>query len=51
MYNELIQKDNFQLWLKDNFQKAKAGEAGYVVNGLDSLMVPYGEGNRYYQRS
>lgn len=39
MYNELIQKDNFQLWLKDNFQKGESWEAGYVVNGLDSLMV------------
>lgn len=39
MYNELIQKDNFQLWLKDNFQKGETWEAGYVVNGLDSLMV------------
>lgn len=39
MYSELMQIDNFQLWLRDDFQKGENREAAYTVNGLDSLMV------------
>ena len=39
MYNELMGKDNFQLWLKDKLQNGEAWEAAFTANGLDSIMA------------
>lgn len=38
MYNELMGKDNFQLWLKDDMQKGETWEAAFTANGLDSVL-------------
>ena len=39
MYNELMGKDNFQLWLKDELQNGEAWEAAFTANGLNSIMA------------
>ena len=39
MYNELMGKDNFQLWLKDDLQKGETWDATFTANGLNSIMA------------
>ena len=38
MYNELMGKGNFQLWLKDDLKQGETWEAAFSANGLDSVM-------------
>lgn len=38
MYNELMEKGNFQLWLKDELAKSETWEAAFTANGLNSVM-------------
>ncbi len=39
MYNELMAKDNYQLWLKDDLQKGETWDATFTANGLNSIMA------------
>lgn len=39
MYNELLAKDNYQLWLKDDLQKGETWDATFTANGLNSIMT------------
>ena len=39
MYNELMGKDNYQLWLKDDLQKGETWDATFTANGLNSIMA------------
>lgn len=39
MYNELMGKDNFQQWLKDDLQKGETWDATFTANGLNSIMA------------
>jgi len=39
MYTELMGKENFQLWLKDDLQKGETWDASFSANGLNSVMV------------
>jgi len=39
MYTELMGKENFQLWLKDDSQKGETWDASFSANGLNSVMV------------
>lgn len=38
MYNELMEKNNFQLWLKDSLQVGENWEATFTANGLNSVL-------------
>lgn len=38
MYNELMGKDNFQPWLKDDVKKGDSWEAHFTANGLNSIL-------------
>ena len=38
MYNELMGKGNYQLWLKDDMQQGETWEASFSANGLNSVM-------------
>lgn len=39
MYNELLAKDNYQLWLKDDLKKGETWDATFTANGLNSIMA------------
>ncbi|MBK9982846.1 MAG: hypothetical protein IPP15_10575 [Saprospiraceae bacterium] len=39
MYNELMAKDNYQLWLKDDLKKGETWDATFTANGLNSIMA------------
>ncbi|MEP6795520.1 MAG: hypothetical protein ABJB16_14420 [Saprospiraceae bacterium] len=39
MYNELLAKDNYQLWLKDDLQKGETWDATFTANGLNSILA------------
>ncbi|MBK9983828.1 MAG: hypothetical protein IPP15_15910 [Saprospiraceae bacterium] len=39
MYNELMGKDNYQLWLKDDLKKGETWDATFTANGLNSIMA------------
>ncbi len=39
MYNELMGKDNYQLWLKDDLQKGETWDSTFTANGLNSIMA------------
>ncbi|MDZ4748365.1 MAG: hypothetical protein SH808_07735 [Saprospiraceae bacterium] len=39
MYNEMVDKDNFQLWLKDDLQQGETWDAPFTANGLNSIMA------------
>jgi len=39
MYNELMGKGNYQLWLKDDLQKGETWDASFTANGLNSIMA------------
>ncbi len=38
MYNELMGKDNFQRWLKDDLKKGESWDAAFTANGLNSIL-------------
>lgn len=38
MYNELMGKGNFQIWLKDDLKPGDIWEASFSANGLDSVL-------------
>lgn len=39
MYNELMEKNNFQLWLKDEFNLGEQWNAVFKANSLDSVLT------------
>ena len=39
MYNELMGKDNYQLWLKDDLKQGETWDASFTANGLNSIMA------------
>ncbi len=39
MYNELLAKDNYQLWLKDDLNLGETWDATFTANGLNSIMA------------
>lgn len=38
MFLELMGKDNFQLWLKDNLSAGESWDAAFTANGLSSVL-------------
>ncbi|MBK7433911.1 MAG: hypothetical protein IPI66_08400 [Chitinophagaceae bacterium] len=39
MYNELVEKGNFQPWLKDELSIGDSWDATFTANGLNSIMT------------
>lgn len=39
IFNELVNPDNFQFWLKDDLQKGETWDASFTANGLNSIMA------------
>lgn len=39
MYTELMGKENYQLWLKDDLKKGDTWDATFSANGLNSVMA------------